>query len=200
MQTIVDRPYFEAIFRAQAMTETQRAIAKKMFVDRNPKAPFGSAPYPNDDAMGGEFSTEDVMPGSRYRGFDPAFSLAKFDTRVDIPYEDQGAFSDAEKAELKKFTEDVLLNPSNGMGTHYFRIDDSLPKPWPSYPLESGPGVAQKIVAQARAFGVSYVEVVEFEKSLDEPRKGVLSMLEAEIAKEHESAVEDASLSAVIPG
>lgn len=195
--TITDRPLFMADFRAQALTETQRVVAVREFKLRNPKAPFGAVPYASDDIMGGEFSIDEVMPGTMYTGFDPAFAISRFDTREDIPYEDQGAFTDEEKAELKAFTEKVLLEKMQFGG--FIRIDDSLPKPWPNYPVEQGAGVAQQILKQAREFGVPFSDVIEFEKTQANPRKGVLSMLEAEIVKDREAAREDASLGAEIP-
>jgi hypothetical protein len=198
LQEIVDCPPLMCVFRARAMTETQRVIADRMFRAINPDYPYGAVPYAVGDAMGSEFSTEDVMPGSRYVGFDPRWNIGKFDTRVDLDYQAQGCFTDEEKSALKKQV-DAYLSSHPMLNQEFVRLDESLPKPWPSYPLETGPGVAQKIVAQARDFGVSWVEVIEYEKSQDEPRKGVLSMLEAEIAKEQEAVAEDAALSAVIP-
>lgn len=199
LQTITDRPPLMCVFRARAMTETQRVIADRMFRAINPDYPYGAVPYPVGDAMGSEFSTDDVMPGSRYVGFDPRWNIGKFDTRVDIDYDAQGCETEEERAELKKKV-DAYLVAHPMLNQEFVRLDESLPKPWPSYPLETGPGVAQKIISQARDFGASFIEVIEFEKSQDEPRKGVLSMLEAEIQKEHEAASEDAALGAVIPG
>lgn len=197
VETITERPPLMADFRPQAMTETQRIIAVREFKVLNPKAPFGAVPYAADDVMGGEFSIDEVMPGTGYLGFDPAFSISRFDTREDIDYDGQGAETDEERAELKALVEKVLLEKMKTGG--FIRLDDSLPKPWPNYPLEQGPGVAQKIVASAREFGIPLVDVIEFEKTQENPRAGVLSMAKAEIEREREDAREDASLSAVIP-
>jgi hypothetical protein len=196
-QRLIDRPLFMAHFLPGKLTETQRVIAVKEFKVRNPKSPFGATPYEQDDVMGAEFATEDTMPNSPYRGVNPAFSISRFDTREDIPYEEQGAFSEEERAELKAFTERVLLEKMQHGG--FMRLDDSLPKPWPNYPMEQGAGVAQKIVAAAREFGVPFSDVIEFEKTQENPRAGVISMCEAEIQKEREEAAEDAALGAVIP-
>jgi len=198
LQTVTDRPQLTAEFRARAMTETQRVIADRMFRVINPDYPYGAVPYPVGDAMGSEFSTEDVMPGSRYVGYDPRWNIGKYDTRVDLDYEAQGCETDEDRRKLKKLVDDHLVAVSAATN-ELVRLDESLPKPWPSFPLEQGPGVGQKIVAAAREFGVPFLEVIEFEKSMDEPRKGVLSLLEAEIEKESEAAVEDAALGAVIP-
>lgn len=198
LQEIVDCPPLMCVFRARAMTETQRVIADKMFRALNPEYPYGAVPYAVGDAMGSEFSTEDVLPGSRYVGFDPRWNIGKFDTRVDLDYVAQGCSTDEEKKALKKQV-DEYLSTHPMLNQEFVRLDESLPKPWPSYPLERGPGVANKIVAFAREAGISWLEVVEFERSQDEPRPGVLSMLDAEIAKEHESVAEDAALSAEIP-
>lgn len=195
--TDIERPVFLANFRPQAMTELQRVIAVKEFTLRNPKSPFGATPYSQSDVMGSEFATEDTKPNSPYTGHNPAFELSRFDTREDIPYEEQGAFTDEEKAELKAFTEKVLLDKLQYGG--YIRLDDSLPKPWPNYPMEQGPGVAQKIIAAAREFGIPLADVIEFEKTQEKPREGVLSMAQAEIDKACAEAAEDQALSAVIP-
>lgn len=197
VETIVDRPLFMADFRSGAMTEQQRVIAVREFTLRNPKAPFGATPYAEDNVMGKEYATEDTMPNSQYTGFDPAFSISRFDTREDIPYEEQGAFTDEEKAELKAFTERVLLEKMKFGG--FFRIDDSLPKPWPTYPVENGPGVAQKIIAMAREIGVPLETVIEYEKYAENPKPGVISMASAELEKERADAFEAKALSASIP-
>lgn len=197
METITDRPLFMADFRAQAMTETQRVIAVREFKLRNPKAPFGATPYSEDNVMGAEFATEDTMPNSRYTGHDPAFELSRFDTREDIPYEEQGCFTDEERAELKAFTEKVLLEKLQYGG--YIRLDDSLPKPWPTYPMENGAGVAQEIISTAKKIGVSMETIIEFEKTQQDPKPGVLSMAQAEIDKDRAEAAEADALSASIP-
>lgn len=197
VETITDRPPLMADFRPQAMTETQRVIAVKEFKILNPKSPFGAVPYASDDVMGGEFSIDEVMPGTGYLGFDPAFSISRFDTREDIDYAGQGAETEEERAELKALVERVLLEKMKNGG--FIRLDDSLPKPWPNYPSETGPGVAQKIIAAAREFGIPLADVIEFEKTQENPRAGVLSMAQAEIDKDRAEKAEDASLSAVIP-
>lgn len=200
LQTIIDRPVYLAHFRPQAMTETQRVVAVRQFTLRNPQNPYGAAlPYSTGDIMGQEFSTEDVMPGSTYSGFDPAFSLSRFDTREDIPYEEQGAHTEKERAELKTLTEEVLLRPEKGLGRDYLRIDDSLPKPWATYPDDNGQGVSQEIIATARKIGVSMETIIEFEKTQDKPKSGVISMAEAEIEAAREAAREAAALGTEIP-
>lgn len=198
LQTLQIRPQLTAEFHARALTETQRVIADHMFKAINPQYPYGAVPYPVGDAMGQEFSTEDVVPGSRYVGYDPKFNIGKFDTRTDIDYVSQNCETEDERTALKKLVEE-RLNTVAETFKELVRLDESLPKPWPSYPMETGPGVAQKIVAAAREFGIPFDEVLEFEKTQDAPRAGVVSMLQADIDKEHAAAVEDASLSAVIP-
>lgn len=193
------RPMLTADFHARSLTETQRVIADRMFRAINPVNPYGSPPYSVGDAMGQEFSTEDVVPGSRYVGYDPRFNIGKFDTRTDIDYAAQKCETDEEKAALKKLVETRLLEVAESF-KELVRLDESLPKPWANYPSENGPGVAQSILKTARDIGVPFLEVIEYEKSQDEPKKGVISMLEAELAKEHENAAEDAALGAVIPG
>lgn len=193
------RPQLDAVFHARRLTEAQRIIADRMFKAINPENPYGSAPYLVGDAMGSEFSTEDVMAGTRYVGFDPSFNIGKFDSRTDIEYESQGCETDEQCSELKKLVEKTLLE-GQGLGSYYVRLDERLPKPWASYPMENGQGVAQKVVATARDIGVPLTEIIDFEKTQDEPKKGVISLCEAELAKEHEAAVEDEALGAVIPG
>jgi hypothetical protein len=198
LQTLIVRPDLTAEFHARALTETQRVIADRMFKAINPDYPYGAVPYPVGDAMGQEFSTEDVIPGSRYVGYDPKWNIGKFDTRTDLDYDAQGCVTEADRVELKKFTEERLLAVA-AQFKELVRLDESLPKPWPSYPMETGPGIAQRILAQASDFGIPFVEVIEFEKSMDKPRKGVISMLEAELVKAEDAKAEDASLGAVIP-
>jgi hypothetical protein len=198
MQTITLRPQLDADFQPLRLTEPQRVIADRMWKQINPQAPYGSVPYAFGDAMGQEFSTEDVVPGTRYVGHDPSFRMGKFDTSVDIDYASQGADSEAERAELRKFVEDTLMNHET-RGKMYIRIDDSLPKPWPTYPTENGPGVAQKVIATAREIGFPLADVIMYEKTQDHPKAGVISMCEAELAKEQAAASEDDALSAVIP-
>lgn len=197
VETIVDRPLFMADFRPGVMTELQRQIAVTEFKRRNPKSPFGATPYAEDNVMGTEYATEDTMPNSQYTGFDPAFSISRFDTREDIPYEEQGAFTDEEKAELKEFTERVLLEKMKFGG--FFRLDDSLPKPWANYPDENGPGVAQKIIATAREIGMPLETVIEYERYSESPKQGVISMATAELEKVRVEAFEAKALSAQIP-
>jgi hypothetical protein len=199
LQTLTLRPMLVAEFHARALNETQRVIADRMFKAINPNFPYGAVPYPVGDAMGQEFSTEDVMPGERYVGYDPRFNIGKFDTRTDIDYAAQQCETDEERKALKRLVEERLDTVAESF-KELVRLDESLPKPWPSYPMESGPGVAQKIVAAAREFGIAFSEVLEFEKSQDSPRAGVVSMLQAELDKQSEAASEDASLSATIPG
>lgn len=198
VETITDRPLFMADFRPAAMTELQRQIAVAEFKRRNPKAPFGATPYAEDNVMGTEYATEDTMPNSQYTGFDPAFSISRFDTREDIPYEEQGAYTDAEKAELKAFTERVLLEKMQYGG--FFRLDDSLPKPWANYPEENGAGVAQKIIATAREVGIPLETIIEYETYAEKPKQGVISMATAELEKERSDAFEAKQLSATVPG
>jgi hypothetical protein len=193
------RPMLVAEFHARALTETQRIIADRMFRAINPQNPYGSVPYPVGDAMGQEFSTEDVVPGSRYVGYDPRFNIGKYDTRVDIDYAAQGCETDEEKAALKKLVETRLLKVAETY-RELVRLDEELPKPWANYPSENGPGVAQQVIKTARDIGIPLEEIVEYEKTQDAPKAGVISMCEAELAKERENRVEDAALNAVIPG
>lgn len=197
MRQVTLRPQLDADFHPLRLTEAERLIGDRQWKLLNPNAPYGSVPYAQGDAMGQEFSTEDVIPGTRYVGHDPSFRMGKFDSAHDIDYESQGAESEAEKAELRRLVEDTLNNHET-LNKMYIRIDQSLPKPWPNYPMESGPGVAQKIVAAARDFGISMWDVIEFEKTQDKPRPYVIAEIELELAKEKAADAERAALGAVV--
>lgn len=197
-RTAITRPQLDADFLPLRLTEAERLIGDHMWRDINPQAPYGATPYAYGDAMGQEFSTEDVVPGTRYIGHDPSFRQGKFNTATDIDYAGQGAESDAEKAALRKLVEDTL-DQHETRNRMFVRIDDSLPKPWATYPVENGPGVAQKVIATAREIGVPLIEIIQYEKTQDAPKAGVISMCEAELAKEAASQAEDAALGAEIP-
>lgn len=197
-RTSITRPQLDADFLPLRMTDVERLIGDRMWRDINPNSPYGATPYAYGDAMGQEFSTEDVVPGTRYVGHDPSFRQGKFNSATDIDYAGQGAETEAEKAELRKLVEDTLNNHDT-RNRMFIRIDESLPKPWANYPTENGPGVAQSIIKTAREIGVPLADIILFEKSQDAPKAGVISMCEAELKKDLEAQREDAALGAEIP-
>lgn len=190
------RPDLLVDFIPRRMTEAQRIIAVRMFREINPEAPFGAVPYETDGTMGQEFG-DLIMDVERYSGYNPAFSLSKYDTRTDVPYEAQLAETDEEKATLKKLIEDTLMSMAT-FGQDFIRLDEALPKPWPAYPLDATPGVAKKIVALARDFGVPWEHIIDFEKTQDKPRENVLAEVEVEVAKAAAAEAERAALGAII--
>jgi hypothetical protein len=192
----VERPALDVDFMARAMTEPQRIIAVRMFTAINPKAPWGSAPYAEGGSMGQEFG-DLIMDVERYAGYNPAFNLSKYNTATDVPYEAQLAFSDEERDDLRKLVETTLLTHPE-LGREFVRLDETLPKPWPAYPLEMAPGVGKKIVALGRDFGIPMVEILEFEKTQDKPRPVVIAEVEAELAKIAAAEAEREALGAVI--
>jgi hypothetical protein len=192
----IERPPLIAQFQPLRLTEAQRIIAVRMFTAINPASPWGSVAYPVEGVMGQEFG-DLIMDTEMYSGYNPAFNLAKFDTRADISYEQQKAHTEQEQADLKKLVEETLLG-TDSINKDYVRLDEALPKPWPNYPMETGPGVAKKIAAQARDFGIPFQEIVDFEKTQDKPREYVIAELDLELAKIKASEAERAALGAVI--
>lgn len=197
-QTIqeVIRPDLAVNFVARAMTEPQRIIAVRMFTELNPAAPWGSVPYEVGGVMGQEFG-DIIMDTESYSGYNPAFNLSKYDTRTDVPYEAQLAHTPEERTELKVLIEDALLG-SAWFNRDYIRLDESLPKPWPAYSSEGGPGWAKKLVAQARDFGIPMRDIVEYEKTQDKPNQQIIAEVELMIAKDVAEAAEREALGAVI--
>lgn len=198
-RTQITRPQLDADFLPLRLTDVERLIGDRMWRDINPNAPYGATPYAYGDAMGQEFSTEDVVPGTRYVGHDPSFRQGKFNSATDIDYAGQGADTEKEQADLRKLVEDTLNNHDT-RDRMFVRIDEALPKPWTNYPVENGPGVAQKVISTARDIGYPLESIILYEKTQDAPKAGVISMCEAELAKEAAAQAEDSSLSAVIPG
>src|SRR4051812_30089089 len=194
--TRIERPQLDVDFIPRAMTEAQRIIAVRTFTTLNPKAPWGSAPYEQDGSMGQEFG-DLIMDVERYSGYNPAFNLSKYDTAIDVPYEAQLCYSDDEKASLRTLIETTLIEHTE-LNREFIRLDETLPKPWPNYPLEGAPSVAKKIVALARDFGISMQDVLEFEKTQNKPRPSVVAELELELAKDKAAAAEREALGAVI--
>lgn len=194
--TRIERPQLDVDFIPRAMTEAQRIIAVRMFTALNPKSPWGSAPYAEDGTMGQEFG-DLIMDVERYSGYNPAFNLSKYDTAKDVPYEEQLCYSDEEKATLRSLVETSLVEHTE-LNREFVRLDETLPKPWPNYPLEAAPAVAKKIVALARDFGLSMQDVLDFEKTQNKPRPSVLAELELELAKDKAAAAEREALGAVI--
>lgn len=192
----IARPPLEANFRPMKLTEGQRIIAVRMFTALNPDHPWGSVPYQQKGIMGQEFG-DLIMDTEVYEGYNPAFNLSKFDTAIDIPFELQGATTEAEQKSLKLTCEEVLLG-TDYLNVDYVRLDESLPKPWPNFPMETGPAVAKKIVTAAKDFGISFAEIVEFEKTQDKPRPYVIAEIELELAKEKAADAERAALGAVV--
>lgn len=197
-QTIQDtiRPVLQAQFQPMKLTEAQRIIAVRMFTDLNPKHPWGAVPYEQGGVMGQEFG-DLIMDTESYAGYNPAFNLAKYDTRVDIPYDLQGCETAEEQKALKFLVEGVLLG-TDYLNVDYVRLDEALPKPWPNFPMETGPGVAKKIVSAAREFGIPFESIVEFERTQDKPREYVIAELEVELAKVRAAEAERAALGAVV--
>lgn len=196
VQMYTVRPQLDAQFRPMLLTEPQRIIAVRMFTNLNPKSPWGAVPYEIGGVMGQEFG-DLIMDTESYSGFNPAFNLARFDTAQDIPFDLQLANTEQEQAELRKIVEERLLS-TDYLNVDYVRLDESLPKPWPNFPMETGPGVAKKIVASAREFGISFAEIVEFEKTQDKPRTYVIAEIELELAKQRAAEAERAALGAVV--
>lgn len=190
------RPPLDATFRPMMLTEAQRIIAVRMFTDLNPKSPWGAVPYASDGIMGQEFG-DLIMDTEVYTGYNPAFNLAKFDTAVDIPNDLQGAETEKEQVELKLLVEAKLLSLRE-LNVDFVRLDQALPKPWPNFPMETGPGVSKKIIAQANDFGISFAEIIEFEKTQDKPRAYVIADIEVELAKAKAADAERAALGAVV--
>lgn len=190
------RPVLQAQFQPMRLTEPQRIIAVRMFTDLNPKAPWGAVPYEQGGVMGQEFG-DLIMDTESYAGYNPAFNLAKFDTATDIPFDLQGCETEKECTELKRLTESILLG-TDYLNVDYVRLDEALPKPWPNYPMETGPGVAKKIVTAAREFGISFDDIIDFEKTQDKPRQYVIAEIELELAKVKAADAERAALGAVI--
>lgn len=196
IQMITVRPNLSADFRPMMLTEAQRIIAVRMFTEINPKAPWGAVPYAEGGVMGQEFG-DLIMDTESYAGYNPAFNLAKYDTRTDIPFDLQGAHTEKEIADLKALVEERLLT-TDYLNVDYVRLDESLPKPWPNFPMETGPGIANKIVAAAKEFGIPFFTILEFEKTQDKPREYVVTAIEAEIAKTRAAEAERAALGTVV--
>ncbi len=194
--TRIERPQLDVDFKPRAMTEAQRIIAVRMFTQLNPKAPWGSAPYEVDGTMGQEFG-DLIMDVERYSGYNPAFNLSKYNTATDIRYEEQQCFSDDECVALRSLIETHLTTHPE-LNREFVRLDETLPKPWPNYPLDSAPSVAKKIVSLAKDFGVPILEVVEYEKTQDKPRPVVIAELELELAKQQAEMAEREALGTVI--
>jgi hypothetical protein len=183
-------------FVPRAMTEPQRIIAVRMFTELNPKAPWGAVPYETAGVMGQEFG-DLIMDTESYAGYNPAFNLSKYDTRTDVPYAEQLCVTPEDRAELKALIEDTLLGLP-AFNQDYIRLDESLPKPWPAYTAEGGPGWAKKLVSQARDFGIPMRDIIEFEKTQDAPSQAVIAECELAIAKDVAAAAEREALGAVI--
>lgn len=192
----IDRPPLIVTFLPLKLTEAQRIIAVRMFTELNPGSPWGAVPYEIDGVMGQEFG-DLIMDTAMYSGYNPAFNLGKYDTRCDINHEAQLANTDKEKAELKQLVETSLLGMAE-LNVDFVRLDEALPRPWPNYPMETGPGVAKKIVLMAREIGIPFQDVVDYEKTQDKPREHVIAEVEVEVAKEKAAEAERASLGAVI--
>lgn len=190
------RPDLNIDFIPRAMTEAQRIIAVKMFTAINPESPWGAVPYEVDGTMGQEFG-DLIMDVERYSGYNPAFSMSKYDTRTDIPYEAQLAETDEQKAELKSFVETTLMSIQS-FNQDYIRLDEALPKPWPAYSSTGGPGHHKAVIRMAKDFGISMADLVEFEKTQDKPAAGIIAEAELEIAKAKADEAERAALGAVI--
>lgn len=195
-EDFIERPGLVVNFVPRAMTEAQRIIAVRMFTALNPKAPWGAVPYEIDGTMGQEFG-DLIMDVERYSGYNPAFNLSKYDTRTDVPYDEQRAFTADERAELKALIEDTLMSLAE-FNQDYIRLDESLPKPWPAYVSEGGAGHAKKLVASAREFGIAMRDIIEFEKTQDKPAQAIIAEAELAIAKDVAEAAERESLGAVI--
>lgn len=201
-QDTVVRPALYARFQPKRLSFSERTRADLAFKAISPDHPYGATPIQEGGIMSSFFAEEMIdehnpEPIARYN---PVHMLGRFDTATDIDYTGQLCDETPTEADVRALVEsklnaDTSLNRPQG----FILLDGvTAKKPWPNYPTE-GQGRHMKIAAKVKEDGYSPAEIIAFEETLDKPGEGVINAMKSLLEEQESQAVEDESLSAVIP-